>query len=256
MTLPLHQVVEAEASAARGWPALETVENGPWTLRFASGYTKRANSVQALGDPWPADGDQRVRAAEEAYLVRGLAPTFKVPGHPAWAPLDQALEHRGYRLITPSQVLTLDLEGFSQANNSGAPPAGVVETGFTPRWLEGLFAANAVPADQLDAARSMARAVEGPLVASVPEGERDLAWAYVALVAPRAWLFDLVVAPEARGRGWGRAVVTSLAHRAHRAGATSLWLQVLEANTVARSLYETLGFVEAYRYHYRQLPKD
>jgi len=249
LTLDWTQVAQSEAAAARGWPALETLELGPWTLRFASGYTKRANSVQALGSPWPEEGPELLVAAEAAYRARGLVPTFKVPQHPAWAPLDEALERRGYHVVDPSRVLVVDLEGFAEPPH----PDVVVEAGFTPRWLDGLVVANGVPGAQRAAARAMVLAVEAPLVASVTAGGREIAWAYTALVGDQGWVFDLVVAPEARRRGWGRAVVATLAHRAADAGSRTLRLMVLAANTGANALYESLGFVEAYRYHYRQL---
>ena len=43
----------AEAStlehlAFNAWPALRVVVQGNWLLRFADGYTKRANSINAL----------------------------------------------------------------------------------------------------------------------------------------------------------------------------------------------------------------
>lgn len=249
MNLEWTQVAAWEAAAARGWPALETVEQGPWSLRFAAGYTKRANSVQALGSPWPSEGPELVKAAEEAYRSRGLVPTFKIPEHPAWAPLDEALALRSYPIVDPSRVLVVDLGTFT------APPHAdvVVETRFTPQWLDGLVVANGVPEGLRSAARSMALAVETPLAASGPSRGGDLGWAYAALVGDQAWLFDLVVAPEARRRGWGRALVATLAHRAARAGAQTFHLLVLASNAGANALYESLGFVEVYRYHYRQL---
>ena len=37
-----------EELAFRGWPALEARDSAGWRLRFAGGYTKRANSINAL----------------------------------------------------------------------------------------------------------------------------------------------------------------------------------------------------------------
>lgn len=67
-------------------------------------------------------------------------------------------------------------------------------------------------------------------------------------------LFDIVVAPSERGRGHGRALTRSLLAWGRSAGAHTGYLQVREANDAARRLYAGLGFIEAYRYHYRVPP--
>jgi N-acetylglutamate synthase len=67
-------------------------------------------------------------------------------------------------------------------------------------------------------------------------------------------LFDLVVAPERRGRGHGRALVDGLLRWAATGGARRAYLQVLATNVVAVRLYERAGFREAYRYWYRLPP--
>ena len=38
-----------EELAFAGWPALESRDVAGWRLRFSGGYTKRANSINALG---------------------------------------------------------------------------------------------------------------------------------------------------------------------------------------------------------------
>jgi ribosomal protein S18 acetylase RimI-like enzyme len=52
----------------------------------------------------------------------------------------------------------------------------------------------------------------------------------------------LLVAPEARGLGLGRALLHAAMARARHEGALRVTLRVLAGNTVARSLYETAGF--------------
>ena len=42
---------ELEQVAAFGWRAQETVRLGEWLLRASGGFTQRANSVLAVGDP-------------------------------------------------------------------------------------------------------------------------------------------------------------------------------------------------------------
>jgi ribosomal protein S18 acetylase RimI-like enzyme len=68
-------------------------------------------------------------------------------------------------------------------------------------------------------------------------------------------LFDIVVAPELRGIGLGRRVLTSLMAWGREQGAHSAYLQVREDNAVARALYDSLGFSRAYRYTHRVMPQ-
>lgn len=101
-TVPLPAVdpVELQRIAARGWPAVEQQPLGEWTLRASAGFTRRANSVQALGDPGlplPQALD-RVRAW---YAERALPAWVEVtvPGSPAG--LTEQLDLLGARYSPP-----------------------------------------------------------------------------------------------------------------------------------------------------------
>lgn len=60
------------------------------------------------------------------------------------------------------------------------------------------------------------------------------------------WVTDLAVAPTAQGRGVGRLLLTEAVDRLSGAGHRGLGLAVTRANTGARRLYDTLGFVERF----------
>lgn len=40
--------LQIEELALNAWPSLQTIVHHGWLLRFAEGYTKRSNSVQAI----------------------------------------------------------------------------------------------------------------------------------------------------------------------------------------------------------------
>jgi ribosomal protein S18 acetylase RimI-like enzyme len=65
-------------------------------------------------------------------------------------------------------------------------------------------------------------------------------------------LFDIVVRPAFRGRGLGRRLAQALMAWGGEGGARTAYLQVGDDNSVARRLYESLGFRAAYPYHYRR----
>ena len=55
LAIDLDGVRRLEELAFRSWPALETRDIAGWRLRFAGGYTKRANSINALRPDAGAD---------------------------------------------------------------------------------------------------------------------------------------------------------------------------------------------------------
>jgi ribosomal protein S18 acetylase RimI-like enzyme len=57
-----------------------------------------------------------------------------------------------------------------------------------------------------------------------------------------AFLFEVALFPEARGRGLGRATMLAAESQAREMGATRMRLNVFGHNTVARGLYRSLGY--------------
>ena len=57
-----------------------------------------------------------------------------------------------------------------------------------------------------------------------------------------AWVFSIEVDPAYRGRGYGRQAMLLAEAEARSRGMTSLGLNVHGQNTVARSLYDSLGY--------------
>jgi ribosomal-protein-alanine N-acetyltransferase len=81
----------------------------------------------------------------------------------------------------------------------------------------------------------------------------------VALVTgPEAEIADLAVAPQARRRGIGRALLERVLAELGEAGARTVYLEVRESNQAARTLYEANGFgsVGRRRGYYRQPVED
>jgi ribosomal protein S18 acetylase RimI-like enzyme len=74
---------------------------------------------------------------------------------------------------------------------------------------------------------------------------RDAAAVGVALIARRGWtsrLAAMCIAPDARGRGVGRAAMEMLLGEASARGDRSMVLEVIENNLPAVRLYEACGF--------------
>lgn len=235
-----------EERAFNAWPALRTIAIDGWLARLANGYTKRANSVNALGPAAAADGI--IEAAEMLYARHGLPAIFRLsPLAPAR--IDAMLEAAGYVMFDPSLVLTAPIG----AAETVSPVQ--IDTSPTPAWLGGFARANAVECEQRATHDAIIGAIATPTAfATIREDAEGIGYGLAVLERGAIGLFDIIVAPRHRGHGHGRALVTTLLEWGRLAGANHAYLQVREANEAARRLYASLGFAEAYRYHYR-VPK-
>ena len=77
MSIDLGHVRQLEDLAFRGWPALESRDLAGWRLRFSGGYTKRANSINALGLDAACD-PATVAALDATYRERNQAPIWRL----------------------------------------------------------------------------------------------------------------------------------------------------------------------------------
>ena len=59
---------------------------------------------------------------------------------------------------------------------------------------------------------------------------------------PYAWIFDIVLKPEVRGRGFGKPLMSLLETEVKKVGLSSIGLHVFAHNKVAAALYEKSGF--------------
>src|SRR5580658_1962284 len=122
-------------------------------------------------------------------------------------------------------------------------------------YAEMIAASGAMPADAAreKAERDTARyfsggfATPGQLVFRVVAGDVAVGWLWLGVPGPdpdprMAWVFEIEVEAAFRGHGYGRAAMRLAEAEARSRGMTSLGLNVHGQNTVARSLYESLGY--------------
>ncbi|ANW18313.1 GNAT family N-acetyltransferase [Streptomyces clavuligerus] len=238
--------------ASRAWQPLESARLGDWELRAAGGFTRRANSVLAAGDPGlPRDEAlERVRAwyaARElpAYLqaATGAAGTQEV--------LCAELEGLGWRREATAEVWIAALAPLADrdADVSGVVLSRDLDEGWLRRY--GRTGGGGTAA----AVRRVLGAGPSVWFASVPGGGGAPAAIGRCVVDGRWAGFQAVeVDPDRRRQGLGSAVMTALAQRALAEGASAAWLQVETENDGARALYDGLGFVTHHRYHHFRAP--
>jgi ribosomal protein S18 acetylase RimI-like enzyme len=73
-------------------------------------------------------------------------------------------------------------------------------------------------------------------------GDEPVAFAMLGIRGARGWIGGMGVAPEARGRGFGRAAMEAVLESARARSLEHVDLEVLEQNTPAARIYEALGF--------------
>lgn len=236
-----------EELAFNAWPALQTLLVDGWVLRFADGYTKRANSANAWhpGETPPARIADMV---EKLYRARGLRPIFRLS--PLAPPdMDRLLARKGYRLFDETIVQAAAIDAVPAT-------ADVAVAGAPAReWLDGYAQATGLAAADLETLARMLNLVHLPSAfARIDSDDAPVAFGYAVFERGHVGIFDVVTAAAHRRQGHGARIVGALMRWGAGLGAEHAYLQVLSGNAPALSLYERLGFAEAYRYHYRLPP--
>ena len=119
-----------------------------------------------------------------------------------------------------------------------------IENGaFSTPWKESTF-------------RGLLHRTDTDLVAA-ESGGGLVGYAVAWTVLDQSELGNVAVAPGARGRGIGRALVDAIVARVRRRGARECFLEVRESNLVAQGLYRDMGFeVVGRRRAYYNLPVE
>jgi len=240
----LSHVRRLEELAFAGWPALESRDVAGWRLRFAGGYTKRANSINALG-PYIQTDSSTLDALEAAYRERDQRPIWRLT-HLAPPAMVDLLARRGHRPIERSllQVCPLD-------PGSAASPEVSIQGAPSAAWIEAFCTYSPVRPEHRDTMRRMLTSIAAPAgFAFVEAAGQPMAMAIGAVQGDHMGLFDVLVMPQARRRGLARKVTESLYAWAWRHGARFAYLQVVATNEAAMPLYAAQGFRTVYDYEY------
>ena len=87
--------------------------------------------------------------------------------------------------------------------------------------------------------------------AALKVGEQAVACGLAVVERELVGLFDIFTHPDARNAGHGASIVKGLLAWAASRGAKRAYLQMVQDNSAATALYDSLGFSEIYRYWYR-----
>lgn len=226
-------------------PSLQTKYYDGWLLRFSEGYTNRANSVNMIY-PSTIAFQEKIEECEKQYFSQGLPCVFKVTdgSEPS---LDGMLQDRGYRVATPTDLMTLDLrkKTFSKSES-------IITNQVTREWLDTYFGLEKYAPEKCETATKMFKMIQNePLYCRMEKDGESIACASAVLERGFVTLVNVIVDERYRGQGYGRKLCETLLACAQEAGAHTAYLQVVQSNRVAVGLYERLGYEKQYSYWYR-----
>jgi N-acetylglutamate synthase len=248
-------IPDLERRAALGWRAPEEERLGDWLLRAADGFTGRANSALAVGDPGQPL-DRAAGAVRDWYQARGLPAMIAIPypaGGPQAVPADRFLAERGWSVRSgTATVMTAPARQVARA----AERASAVPVSMNPEPDEAWLALYHYRGQQglPPIATMVLTSAPWQAFASIRAAGQTIAIGRVAAADGWAGLTAIEVDPGHRRRGLATVVTAALAARADAQGAAYLYLQVEDDNPVARALYGRLGFAAHHGYHYRVAP--
>jgi len=235
-----------ETLSFKALPALEQLEYDGWILRYANGYTRRANSVNPVYAGID-DVDLKIHMCETFYARKNRPTVFKMTDAVYPSDLDTILAENEYRKEAETYVYTMSLSGKGHLAGNAH-----IDTELSATWVNHFAELNQIPDQHKQTLRQMLALIPtqcgfvnlmaGGEVVGVALGVIDGEW---------MGIYDVVVHSDHRGKGYGRAIMEALFAWGMAQGASDAYLQVQANNTTAMALYRALGFTQQYAYWYR-----
>ncbi|MCX7749497.1 MAG: GNAT family N-acetyltransferase [Clostridia bacterium] len=230
-------------------PPLQTVLYDGWVLRFADGYTHRANSINPLYQPLQ-NVHEKMDQCEIIFKRKKLMPAYKITPLVSPENLDELLESRGYRIINHTSVQTLNLCNLIEPSIDTT----IICYDLEEDWLQHYCKFNYVNAENKTILRKMLNNLT-PLkfFTSLLVKNEVVACGMAVLEKGFVGLYNITVSEEHRNNGYGTQLILNMIKTGKSHGAENAYLQVMVENLPAYHLYKKLGFKEVYKYHYRIL---
>jgi hypothetical protein len=158
-----------EELSMNAWPALQTLLYDGWVIRFANGYTKRANSINPIYKS-QLDAAEKIANCERLYRQRNLDVVFKMTSAVHPKNLDEMLASREYRVDSPTSVQTMVLNG------ADSPLSADLDTALTDEWLADFCRMSGVNDERKSTLRQMlANIVPQKCFAAIRQGGETVA---------------------------------------------------------------------------------
>ena len=216
-------------------PSLQTQYYDGWVLRFAKGYTSRANSVNLLYSS-TIDITEKVKECEKRYIKYNLPCIFKVIDENVEL-LDDILRERGYEVVTPTDVMIMEL-----ADKQFQSCDCIITEHMTDEWLDTYVTLEKYTDPSIcDTVARIRRMIQSDvLYCIIKKDGKNVACASAVIECGYVYIANVIVDEAYRGKGYGRQLCETLLAKAKKKGGHTAYLQVVQTNQIARNLYEKL----------------
>ncbi len=238
------------------WPAVHTRPLGDWLLRASGGFSARANSAMATGDPGVSFADA-VAETLSFYEAHDLVPWAQVV---VGSTIGERFAEAGWSVARPGEADSeFQIASVAQAARAvrrllpALPPSVSLLDHLSPRWLATDARARSHHDDAVAVLEGPAQVAFGE-VTGTTDGSPLVARGRIACEGDWAGITDVWVSPEHRRQGLGLVVMDALLTWAGERGATTAYLQVRGDNPPALALYGGLGFRTHHTYRYLAAP--
>ncbi|MCI5902786.1 MAG: GNAT family N-acetyltransferase [Blautia sp.] len=241
-------IKQIEDMSLNAWPSHKMELYDGWILRFSYFYTHRTNSVEQFGTavlPWR----EKIPYCENVYRRLGTPAIFKIS--PLVSPdFDYVLENRGYRIEHTTNVMTMDLCGSDPEVSCDLVQ---FSNCISDKWIYSLFDLKKMtnPIHRAVVPSMYHAILKETICACIVDGDEIIATGLGILDRDYIGIYAIHVREDHRRKGYARQICSGLLQEGKKMGAQKAYLQVVEGNTSARTLYESLGFSQMYSYWFR-----
>ena len=228
---------------------MQQILDDGWVLRFADGYTKRANSVTPLYPGAIEDLNTKIERCEKIYQNLGLPPIFRLTDLAQWSGLDRTLSQLGY-LKQDSVSVRVKSIAPNSSFNSNCEIA--IANELSTEWLDRYVHVAKLPIQHWNTMSTMLEIIPHPTCyAFLKHRGHFCSCGLGVLERNYLGIFFFVTAKQQRRKGYGSQLISAMTDWGRSRGATKVYLQVETANQAGINLYNKLGFTEIYQYFYR-----
>ena len=225
-----------------------------WLVRLSPGKARRARCVNALA-PGRLSVADKLALAGVAFAEAGLPLLVRITRFTQPAGLDDQLADQGYTVLDPTRVMVKPV--LETGPPAPLPPGLSFEPIDAPAFAQAVGALRDSPPGEC--AAHAHRLAHSPVpyrghVLRDAATSQVLACGQFAREGHFVGLYDVFTHPQARGRGLASLLCERLLCVSATEGAKQAYLQVAADNDAALRVYQRLGFVDGYGYHYRQPP--